>query len=163
MPLKIKTEWEFDDQCSIADTVRVRVSARVVALLALFGWLFATGHVVLQHGAVVDGGAHHALFHEGHGDDHDHDAPSRDSEHHHHDLTAAAVRQWVKSVESKAAAPVWLPLYDVLADQLMADRVQAQGAGSLRFYERSPPDGRASGWLLVCRSALPVRGPCLAV
>lgn len=134
-----------------------------IAFLLLLGWFFATGHVALRHGAVADGGVHHAFVGDGENDDHDdHDAPSRDSQHHHHDLTAVAhgpAARW----ELTVLAPEWLPLYDAFIERLTPVARDARQPQSMAGLEHSPPDQRASGWLFVCRSALPVRGPSLAV
>ena len=140
----------------------VRSFSRVLALLTLLGWLFATGHVALRHGGVADGGAHHAML-GGADDDHDDDAPAQGDEHHHHDLSVMDGGQWMKLAEHKALAPVWVPLIDILAERLAERQQEDCEPRLLPRSEHAPPDGRAFGWLLVCQTALPVRGPSLAV
>ena len=135
---------------------------RYFAAFALFGWLFAIAHVALEHGGVMDGGAAH-LHADGVNDDHedhDDDGPDHDG-HHHHDLTVLTGGQFAKAAEQKAPAPVWLPLCSVLVERLAAVLRDAREPRLLAGLGHSPPDERASGWLLVCRSALPVRGPSL--
>ena len=139
----------------------MRTHKRLIAFLLLLGWLFATGHVALQHGGVANGGAHHALVGDGDDDDHDDDAPPQDSHHHHHDLTVVGDGK-VAKCEQTVLAPVWLPLCDALIARLAAALRDASEPRLLPGPEHSPPDQRAFGWLLACRSALPVRGPSLA-
>ncbi len=136
---------------------------RIFALLTLLGWLFAAGHVALEHGGVADGGAHHALFGGADDDGHDDDAPPQDGEHHHHDFSALSAGQWMKSAEHKALAPVWVPLFDVLAERIADMLREGREPRLLRRREHAPPDERAFGWLLVCQTALPVRGPSLSI
>lgn len=136
---------------------------RAFCLLTLLGWLFATGHVALEHGGVVDGGAHHALAGGADDDDHDDDAPAPGGEHHHHDLSVMDRGQSMKAVELEAIMPVWVPLFDVLAEHIASVRRQRLDMRVPLTFEHAPPDERASGWLLVCRTALPVRGPSLGV
>ncbi len=141
----------------------MRSYRRIFAFLTLLGWLFATGHVALEHDGVADGGAHHALPGGADDDDHDDDAPPQDGEHHrhHHDLSALSAGQWVKSAEQKTLAPVWVPLFDALAVRLTAMLREGREPRLLRTYEHAPPDERAFGWLLVSQTALRVRGPSL--
>ena len=141
----------------------VRSFNRVFALLTLLAWLFATGHVALRHGGVADGGVHHELMGGADNDDHDDDAPAQDGEHHHHDLSVMNGGQWMKSAAHKTLAPVWVPLFDVLAEQLTAILREGREPRLLLSHEHAPPDERAFGWLLVCRTAHPVRGPSLVV
>lgn len=131
-------------------------------MLTLLGWLFAAGHVALRHGGVAQGGSEHAAPGAAHGDDHDDNAPSQDGEgHHHHDFAAVDGGQWSKAVDERTLAPVWMSLVDMLADRL-AEREERQPR-LLPTREHAPPDERAFGWLFVCQTALPVRGPSLAV
>ena len=134
---------------------------RLLAVLMLFGWLFAIGHVALEHAGVADGGAHHA-FSDGDDDD-EHDAPSHDGDHHDHDFSSLSDAQWMKSAEHKTLVAMWVPLFDALAERLADMLREDRKPRLLRTREHAPPDERASGWLLVCQTALPVRGPSLAV
>lgn len=136
----------------------MRFPLRVFAVLTFLGWLFATGHVVLWHGGEANGEAMQTLA--GAHDDHDHDAPEQD-EHHHHDLTLVASGQSSKTVEVKILAPIWLPVLDDLAARLTALVCEEEKSHRNFDSSKSPPDERASGWLLVCQTALPVRGPSL--
>ena len=141
----------------------VRSFSRVFALLTLLGWLFATWHVVSRHGGVADGGMHHALPDRADDDDHHHDAPPQDGEHHHHELSVMDGGQWMKSAEHRTLAPVWVPLFDVLAERFADMLRKGREPHLLRLHEHAPPDERGFGWLLVCQTAVPVRGPSLAV
>ena len=129
----------------------------------LLGWLFAAGHVALHHGGVADGGAHHAMSDGAADDDHDDDAPPHDGDHHHHELSVMDGGQWVKSAEQAMLAPVWVPLFDALAERFADMLREGREPILLRTREHAPPDERAFGWLLVCQTAHPVRGPSLAV
>jgi len=141
----------------------VRSFHRIFALLTLLGWLFAAGHVALEHGGVANGGGHHALADGADDDDHDDDAPSQDGEHHHHhDFSVLSAGQWVKSAEQKALAPTWVPLFDVLTERFADMLREGREPRLLRTREHAPPDERAFGWLLVSQTALRVRGPSLA-
>ena len=142
----------------------MRSFSRVFGLLTLLGWLFATGHVASRHEGIADGGAHHALTDRADDDDHDDDAPAQNGEHHHHhDLSVSDGGQWMKSAEHKTLVPVWVSLLDALAEQLTAMLREGREPRLPLTREHSPPDERAFGWLLVCQTAHPVRGPSLAV
>ena len=133
---------------------------RIFSLLTLLGWLFAAAHVALQHDGVADGGAHH--MHLGDvDDDHDDDGPAHDGDHHHHDLSAMSAAHWVKSAEQKAITPVWVPLVDALNVWLAEMLREGREPLLLRTCEHAPPDERDFGWLLVCQTAHPARGPSL--
>ena len=127
-------------------------------MLTFLGWLFATGHVVFSHGGEANGVVMQAL--DGEHDDHDHDAPEQDR-HHHHDLTLVTSGQSAKTVEVKVLAPIWLPLLDDLAARLTALAREEEKSHRDFDSSKSPPDERATGWLLVVQTALPVRGPSL--
>jgi hypothetical protein len=128
-------------------------------LLTFFGWLFAIGHVAFEHHGITAVGAWH---HEVEGGTGHHDGlPEHDSDHHEHDLMAFASGQFAKTAELKALAPAWLPLFDSLVARLAEVLRAADNARAVEGHEMSPPDERASGWLLVVQTALPVRGPSL--
>jgi len=148
---------------SVGDTCYVRPLNRAFAFFTLLAWLCAAGHVALMHGGSTDYPVHPSFSGAADDDDHDRDTPSRDREHHHHDLTGLDAAQWVKSADHKALAPVWLPLCNVFVERLTATLSEVSDVRTFLPLERSPPDARASGWLLVCHSALPVRGPSLGV
>lgn len=137
----------------------VKATSRYFAAFALFGWLFAIAHVAFEHGGVMDGGAAHPHM-DGANDADDDDGPEHDG-HHHHDLTVLTGGQFAKAAEQKAPVPMWMPLRSDLVQRLAAMLRDAHEPPLLAGLEHSPPDERASGWLLVCRSALPVRGPSL--
>lgn len=137
---------------------------RVFSFLTLLCWLFATGHVALEHGGVASGRAHHAVAGGADDDDHDDDAPAPGGAHHHHDLSVIDSAQWMDAKAYQAPAPVWEPLFfDALAEHLAEILRQGREMRVLPTFEHAPPDERASGWLLVCQTAHPVRGPSLAV
>ena len=138
----------------------MRHAHRVIAFVILLGWLFATGHVALEHGGVADGGATHAQAADGTDHDHDDDGPAHDGDH-HHDLTALMGGQFAKAADHKTLAPVWVPLCSALMEGPTAMLREANESGGNFDFGCAPPDARASGWLLVLQTALPVRGPSL--
>ncbi len=101
---------------------------------------------------VAKGAKHEAAV--SHLDDHHDHAPRHDS--HLHDLTAAA-----QAVRSVIATTVWVPLCDMLVERLAAMLREAAEPRSGIGLGDSAHDQRASGWLLVCHTAHPVRGPSL--
>jgi hypothetical protein len=135
---------------------------RVIAFCLLLGWLVAIGHVAIEHGSAVERDVHHELI--GHDDDHDHhdDGEQEEEDHHHHDLLALAGGPFLKAAEHNALAPVWVPLHSALLERLtvILREAREQPVGLFDFGD-SPPDSRASGWLLVVQTALQVRGPSL--
>jgi len=138
----------------------MRLLNPVFAMLTVLGWFFATGHVALQHGGSADCDVHYSFGWSGDCDETHGDAPVQKGGWHHHDFRVVAVGSWSKLAEHKALTPVCLPICEVLAEQLEAVlRADRQLRGFLLQSEHSPPDQRASGWLAVCRSAQPVRGP----
>jgi len=134
---------------------------RIISVVLLCGWIFATGHVACAHGGAADCGAHVAPFGTG-GHDCDCGVGHGGDEHHHHDLTALAKGQSASSSGHKALEPVGVPLSGALADQLMAMLREAREPREVPDGEHSPPDERAFGWLLVIATAHPVRGPSVA-
>lgn len=139
----------------------MKLARRLLAALVLSVWLLAIGHVALEHCAAMNGACAVActpaeeMPHEPHSDE-----PGGAEAHHHHHFIAWAV-QLVKVVDGKTLMPAWLPLNDVLADRLTA--LLREMAATLEPVEAwdSPPDERSSGWLLLCQTAHPVRGPSL--
>ena len=122
----------------------------IVALLFTAGY----GHQVL--GKYLP--HHPAAEHAAHGHDDDDDGPTHDAPS-HHDLIPLTANQFAKAVEQNAPAPVWVVLCNTLVVQLTAMLRDSREPRLQAGRVHSPPDERASGWLLVCRSALPVRGP----
>jgi hypothetical protein len=135
-------------------------ACRVIAVFLLIGWLFAIGHLVIEHGSLAVGAGHQDEA--GHQGGHPHGGTEHDGDHHHHDLTALASAQFGKAFEQKNLAPVWVPLYRALLDRLAAIPPEANVQPGRFDSGDSPPDERASGWLLVVHTALQVRGPSLA-
>ncbi|MEQ1852792.1 MAG: hypothetical protein ABMA01_14535 [Chthoniobacteraceae bacterium] len=135
----------------------MRFTLRLTAALVLFGWLFAIGHLAVEHGAIAFAAVDHELI--GHDDDHHDDDP----EHHHHDLSVLPPGPLTKATDEDALAPVWISLHDELAASLT--RLQRDSSQSHRnaCFGNAAPDARASGWLLVCRTARPVRGPSVVL
>lgn len=81
-----------------------------------------------------------------------------EGEGHHHHFTAFASSPLAKLLALK------VPMQWVAWDWVVAERGQEmlRAAVVLRVAVvswESPPDERAAGWLLVCRTARPVRGP----
>ena len=137
----------------------VQLFHRTIAIMLLLGWLFATGHVVAGHGGEgAQSAQHETIF--GHADDDHHDAPAPDS--HQHDLTATAT-QPANPAAQLAALSVCAPLCDALVERLAAMLREAAEPRRGIGIGDSPLDERSSGWLLVCQTAHPVRGPSLAV
>jgi hypothetical protein len=137
----------------------VKIVRHCLAALVLSFWLLAVGHVALEHCAAMNGAC--AVACAPGEESHHSDESDREDRHHHH-FVAWAV-QLVKVVDGKALTPVWMPLDDSLAERLTALLREMNAAGETRNSWESPPDERAAGWLLVCRTAQPVRGPSLAV
>jgi hypothetical protein len=133
----------------------VRSLHRIFALLTLLGWLSAIGHLVLEDGGVTESGAWHAE----NGAAHQHSDDSDHGRHlHHHDLSVMAGRLGSKISTLPALATAWVLLSGRIAELLAATPVRQ----SQPVRESAHADRRTSGWLLVCRTALPVRGPSLA-
>ena len=132
---------------------------RTIAVMLLLGWLFAIGHVVAEHGGEMGQAGHHDAV-GGHGEDDHHDAPVPDS--HRHDLTATATPS-ANLTAQIAAMSVWVPIYDAFVERLAAMLREAAEPRVGIGVGDSPPDERSSGWLLVCQTAHPVRGPSFAV
>ncbi len=125
----------------------------------LFAWVVVGAHLSITHGGELFGSHFDAASHDGHDDD---DGPAPADGHHHHDLGAVTSAQVAKSVEQQIPAPLWTPLYDQLVAQLAVVLREMEAARERSPIGDSPPDERASGWLLDCHTALPVRGPSLA-
>lgn len=120
----------------------------------LFAWLFAGAHLALEHGGdllVCHGESSHH-------DDHD-SAPA--DAHHHHDLGAIRAGKAI-TAQKHFAALLSTPLCEQLCAQFTALLYRAAAPQEPSTFGDSPPDERASGWLLVSHTALPVRGPSLA-
>ena len=128
---------------------------QLIAALTLLAWLGAGVHVAVEHVGEGFGMAAHG---EHHHDDDDDDAPG-DSDHHHHEIGVA----FAKSAEKQLLAPHWIPLLGEVIAQLSSILRSSEAARERTLIGDSPPDERASGWLLVCQTALQVRGPSLAV
>ena len=124
----------------------------------LLAWLSAGVHVASEHGGESFGFHADEAAHGEHHHDDDHDAPG-DSDHHHHDIGVA----FAKSAEKQLLAPQWIPLLGEVIAQLSAMLRSTDAVRERTLIGDSPPDERASGWLLVCQTALQVRGPSLAV
>ena len=126
--------------------------------MLLLGWLFATGHVVAEHGGETGQAVQHEAVVGHPADDDHHDAPVPDA--HLHDLMTTAP-QPVSPMAQFAAMAVWVPLCDAFVERLAAMlRAAAEPQVGIGVGD-SPLDERSSGWLLVCQTALPVRGPSL--
>ena len=121
----------------------------------LLAWLCAGAHVTLEHGGEAFGEAVHG---EHHNDD---ESVPGDDNHHHHDLGAVTAAQFAKSSEQQLLAPQWVPIYDRLGAELSALLRGTDAQHEHSVVGDSPPDERASGWLFVVQTALPVRGPSL--
>ena len=69
----------------------------------------------------------------------------------------------MKSAEHKTLTPVWVPLFDVMVARFADMMREGREPRLLWTRDHAPPDERAFGWLLVCQTAHPVRGPSLTV
>lgn len=131
------------------------LSHRIITLTLLLVWLFATGHVVSEHGGMKAEAGHHEDVVSHLDDGHDH-GPQHGS--HAHDLTTVVVAHSVKSL---VAMPIRLPLQHALVERLTAMLRAATEPQEGIGVGDSELDRRSSGWLLVCQTARPVRGPSL--
>jgi hypothetical protein len=133
----------------------VKSSRSLLAALVLSVWVLALGHVALEHCAAMSGGCAVAC------------APSAGHDHHdehgsdgHHHFTPLASSPFAKVVDVKLPV-AWMAGAPSLGERLLeALRASAEPRGLAGSWE-SPPDERTTGWLLVCRTARPVRGPSL--
>ena len=135
----------------------VKPALRLIAVFVLFGWLLVIGHLAVVHGAGAYSSVDHELF--SHEDDHHDDDP----DHHHHVITVLPPGSLSKGALHKALVPVWMPYFDALAERLALPPRDPVVQRAVIPPLTEPPDVRNSGWLLVCRTARPVRGPSLAV
>jgi len=124
----------------------------------LLGWLFAVGHMAVEHGGAPDGEAAHRLADGGAAYAHDEEGPAHEGDH-DHDLTALTAGQFAAGVDHKALVPVWVLLYGAIAGGLTASLREADDLLGHFDFGCALPDARASGWLLVLQTAHPVRGP----
>ncbi len=135
----------------------LKPSRHLIAALMLLAWVIMSGHVALEHGGAGRGMHVAAALHGGQ----HHDEEPAPAEDHHHELGAVTVTQFTKAAEKQLLAPTWQPLYDQLVAELAALLRSVDGGRPVLVDLQS--DGRASGWLFVVQTALPVRGPSLAV
>ncbi len=143
-------------QTRVREPALVKFVHQLIAALTLLAWLGAGVHVALEHG-----GEGFGLYSDesAHGEPHHDD--DGDSDHHHHDLGAVTSEVAAKSAEKQILAPQWVPLLGQFVAHLAS---MLHGTAQERtLIADSPPDERASGWLLVCQTALQVRGPSLVV
>ncbi len=131
-----------------------------IALITLLGWLFAFGHVLLEHDEAGGIAVHDAMTEEGH-DSHHHDDDAPVDGEHHHEFAALEGSQWVKAADTQKFAPACVVLCNALVEQMVALLREIRKQSERPSLEHSPPDERASGWLLVIQTAHPVRGPSL--
>ncbi len=136
---------------------RVKVFRPLIAALMLLAWLQASAHLALEHGGDGFGSQLANVLHVGHA--HEPEPAPGDDDHHHHNLGALTRAPFGKSCAQQLLAPLWVPLYDCLLAELAAALRETDAAHQHSTAGDSPPDQRASGWLLVVRTALPVRGP----
>jgi len=140
---------------------------RVTALLLMFAWCFANGHLWIQHAGEEDGHCkiemmavedHH---HDDGDDDHHHhhddglpgEFPGVPEEHHHHELSLTA--------RDSGTAMLKVPLPAVLFVTFFVAERPEEKSPPLPAITGSPPDERKSGYLFVVQTARPVRGPSL--
>ena len=127
----------------------IRRLLAVVVLLALLG---AGIHMALEHGG--SSVAVHRIAH-----CHDHgDCPHGQNAEHLHDLNLSTQGHIGKDL---LQSPQWIPLFELDLARLTALLRHPQTA--FRHLPVFPHcwDERASGWLFVCRTALPARAPSL--
>src|SRR5688572_12587276 len=136
----------------------VNLGRRVTAALILFGWLYAIGHIGIEHGVVTQSGWSHGAV------DHCCDAHHHHGHHgpehgHEHDLTGLAAGASTNPV----GQPALFPFFAVLTVAWMADELAPHVEVKVSHGPtgESPPDERSFGWLFDCHTALTVRGPSL--
>lgn len=130
----------------------------------LFAWLFAMGHLWVEHGCDSWGGYGAGMVNpqqgHGHADGHHHhhhdvedrgEDPDSPLEHHHHDVGIA--------VREAGGIMVGAPLVAVLIVTLFFPEVPHGELRTEPAITGSPPDERRSGYLFVIQTAQPVRGP----
>jgi hypothetical protein len=137
---------------------------QITAVVLLFAWCFATGHLWTAHaGERLFGGSgeehahdwdHH---HHEHDDDHheDEDQPAEESHHHHHAIGAATRTGAAQDLTIEA------PLAAILLETLLDAFLRGDADEPQPAISGSPPDERSSGYLFVLQTAHPVRGPSL--
>ena len=136
----------------------MKFARQYLAALVLSVWLLALGHVALEHCAAMNGGCVVACQSHTEGC---HEGTPEGEEHHHHHLTAFATSPLAKLLDLKMPL-LWRSFDQMLAERLAEIlRTSVAPNAALASWE-SPPDERAAGWLFVCQTARPVRGPSLA-
>lgn len=124
----------------------------------IVAWLSAGAHMAQEHGgnwSVCDEVSSHPDGHD------DHDSVPENG-HHHHDPGTVRAGKVIAAQDMRFAAPLHTPFTDQLLAQFTALLRHAEAPHATSTFGKSPPDERASGWLLVSHTALPVRGPSLA-
>jgi hypothetical protein len=135
---------------------------RITALFLLLCWLLAAGHVVAEHGCDVSKPSQHSLVGYDATGAHGYDlGTGHGRETHSHDVTTTATRS---GNYSRLIAPVSprLPFLDAFAERFVASLRLLSDSFADVAPGKTPEDERSSGWLLVCQTALPVRGPSLS-
>jgi hypothetical protein len=134
----------------------VKSARPFLAALVLSLWVLALGHVALEHCAAMNGGCAVVCVPPS-GHDH-HDEHGDDAHHHFSVLTSSPL---AKVLDLKM--PVSWTVGDwALADCLLEGWRDSEEPRGIGGSWESPPDERTTGWLLVCHTARPARGPSLA-
>lgn len=126
---------------------------RLIALLVLFALVCAGVHMASEHGSYSVVSSQTAHIHH-----HDHDScpfAHHHSGEHYHDFNASASAVGAKHL---LQTPHWVPLFE--PDLVTALLRELRSTADTPAYP-APNDERTSGWLFVCRTALPVRAPAL--
>jgi hypothetical protein len=135
----------------------VKLGRHIFAMLLLLAWLSAGVHLAIEHGGVPFCAHFEETMHGA--QHHDHGSEPAEACDNHHDFGAITAAKLAKVLTKQLLATQSNRLCDCLLAELAAalDRNNAEILRST--VGDSPPDERASGWLLVVQTALPVRGP----
>lgn len=128
----------------------IRPFRGLISSILLFSWLFATGAILIEHGGAIGPGyfteaKDHSARHEGPG----HEA-------HSHDL--ATTSRPTDHQIAPSPIPV-APLDNSILELTVAQLREVENSQTAIELTERPSDEGSSVWLIVCRTASPVRAP----
>ena len=141
------------------DSASLKTHRPLLAVLMLLAWFVTSTHIVLEHGGDWWGCHAEAALDGGH---HDEDSELPGEPHHHHDLGVVLLGKALAAQKVDSASSGWTPLAALIFGQFTPVLRAASVPLGWAAIGDSPPDARSSGWLLIARTARPVRGPALA-